>query len=276
MGVPKVRWGFVAFPKPPEDYLDFAVEHGFKHMEIDLFNSQQWLSRFHAARIRSLRQQIEMRGLTVSFHTPYSLNLADFLPEIRTAAVRYAERLLQVANDLGAEWVTVHPGYGLGIPTLEWVRAKAMDELKRSLDRLIPIAERLNVPLALENLVPVFPESEVVFLLDSAEELKRLLNEYPSPALKVCIDVGHAEVSEGFHAFWAVAKERCVALHMHDNNSHIDLHLVPGNGNIDWRKILSTLREDDFQGAVNVELFLDEHKVAAKRYLERIWESIGD
>ncbi|MEZ8221199.1 hypothetical protein GG496_001369, partial [Candidatus Fervidibacteria bacterium JGI MDM2 JNZ-1-D12] len=70
--------------------------------------------------------------------------------------------------------------------------------------------------------------------------------------------------------------ERCVALHMHDNNSHIDLHLVPGNGNIDWRKILSTLREDDFQGAVNVELFLDEHKVAAKRYLERIWESIGD
>jgi len=271
-----VRWGFVAFPKPPEDYLDFAVEHGFKHMEIDLFNPQQWLSRFHAARIRSLRQQIEMRGLTVSFHTPYSLNLADFLPEIRTAAVRYAERLLQVANDLGAEWVTVHPGYGLGIPTLEWVRAKAMDELKRSLDRLIPIAERLNVPLALENLVPVFPESEVVFLLDSAEELKRLLNEYPSPALKVCIDVGHAEVSEGFHAFWAVAKERCVALHMHDNNSHIDLHLVPGNGNIDWRKILSTLREDDFQGAVNVELFLDEHKIAAKRYLERIWESIGD
>lgn len=271
-----MRWGFVAFPKPPEDYLDFAVEHGFKHMEIDLFNPQQWLSRFHAARIRSLRRQIEMRGLTVSFHTPYSLNLADFLPEIRASAVRYAERLLQVANDLGAEWVTVHPGYGLGIPTLEWVRAKAMDELKRSLDRLIPIAERLNVPLALENLVPVFPESEVVFLLDSAEELKRLLNEYPSPALKVCIDVGHAEVSEGFHAFWAVAKERCVALHMHDNNSHIDLHLVPGNGNIDWRKILSTLREDDFQGAVNVELFLDEHKVAAKRYLERIWESIGD
>ncbi|MCS7187259.1 MAG: sugar phosphate isomerase/epimerase [Armatimonadetes bacterium] len=270
-----MKWGFVAFPKPPEDYLDFAVEHGFMHMEIDLFNPQQWLSRFHATRIRSLRRQIEERGLTVSFHAPYPLNLADFLPEVRGAAVRYTERLLQVAGELGAEWVTVHPGYGLGIPTLEWVREKAMDGLKRSLDRLIPIAERLQVPLAVENLVPVSPESEIVFLLDNPEELKRLLVDYPSPALKVCIDVGHAEVSEGFHAFWSVAKERCVALHMHDNNCRIDLHLVPGNGNIDWHKILSTLRGDDFSGAVNVELFLDEHKVAAKRYLEKVWEDMN-
>ncbi len=271
-----MKWGFVAFPEPPEDYLDFAVEHGFKHMEIDLFYPQQWLSRFHTARVRSLRQQIETRGLTVSFHTPYSLNLADFLPEIRIAAVRYVERLLQVASDLGAEWITVHPGYGVGIPTLEWVRSKAMDGLKRSLDRLIPIAERLKVPLAVENLTPVSSESEIVFLLDSPEELERLLCEYSSLALKVCIDVGHAEVSEGFHSFWSVAKEHCIALHMHDNDSQMDLHLVPGNGSINWREILSTLRKSNFQGAVNVELFLDEHKVAAKRYLEKIWESMND
>lgn len=270
-----MKWGFVAFPKPPEDYLDFAVEHDFKHMEIDLFSPQQWLSRFHTSRIRSLRQKIEERGLTVSFHAPYSLNLADFLPEIRAAAVRYIERLLQVASDLGAKWVTVHPGYGLGIPTLEWVRTKAMDGLRRSLDRLIPIAERLQVPLALENLIPVAPESEVVFLMDKPEELERLLNEYPSPALKVCIDVGHAEVSGGFRAFWAIAKERCVALHTHDNDTRMDLHLVPGEGCINWLEILSTLRKESFQGAVNVELFLDEHKVAAKRYLEKVWESVG-
>ncbi|MCX7642389.1 MAG: sugar phosphate isomerase/epimerase [Armatimonadetes bacterium] len=271
-----MKWGFVAFPNPPEDYLDFAVRHGFKHMEIDLFCPQQWLSRYHAARIRSLRQRIEATELTVSFHAPYPLNLADFLPEVRAAAVKYTERLLRVASDLGAKWVTVHPGYGIGIPTLEWVRSKAMNGLRRSLDRLIPIAERLQVPLALENLISVPPESEVVFLLDNPEELRLLLNEYPSPALKVCIDVGHAEVSKGFHAFWSVAKERCVALHMHDNDSRVDLHLVPGSGNINWLKVLSTLREDGFPGVVNVELFLDEHKVAAKRYLESVWESLGD
>jgi len=269
-----VRWGFVAFPKPPEDYLNFAVEHGFKHMEIDLFAPQQWLSRFHSARARNLRRQFEELGLTSSFHAPYPLNLADFVPEVRNAAVKYVERLIQVACELGAKWVTVHPGYGLGIPTLEWVKAKAMDNLKRSLDRLLPIAERLQVPVALENINPVPQDSQIVFLLDSAEELEGLLSEYTSPALKVCIDVGHAEVSDGFAAFWKVARSRCVALHVHDNDTRSDLHLVPGTGNINWQAILSTLRDDGFDGAINVELFLDEHKVKAKRYLERIWAEL--
>jgi len=269
-----VRWGFVAFPKPPEDYLNFAVENDFSHMEIDLFAPQQWLGRFHSTRTRKLRQQLEALGLTSSFHAPYPLNLADFIPEVRAAAVRYVERLLQVSCELGAKWVTVHPGYGLGIPTLEWVKAKAMDNLKRSLDRLLPIAERLQVPVALENINPVPRGSEIVFLLDNAEELERLLGEYTSPALKVCIDVGHAEVSDGFTAFWNVARSRCVALHVHDNDTRSDLHLVPGTGSINWQSILSTLCDDGFGGAINAELFLDEHKVAAKRYLEVIWAKL--
>jgi sugar phosphate isomerase/epimerase len=269
-----VRWGFVAFPKPPEDYLNFAVEHGFSHMEIDLFAPQQWLSRFHSMRTRKLRQQLEALGLTSSFHAPYPLNLADFIPEVRAAAVKYVERLLQVACELGAKWVTVHPGYGLGIPTLEWVRAKAMDNLKRSLDRLLPLAEQLQVPLALENINPVPKDSEIVFLLDSAEELGRLLSEFPSPALKVCIDVGHAEVSDGFSAFWSAAQNRCVALHVHDNDTRSDLHLVPGTGSINWQSVLSTLRDGGFDGTINVELFPDEHKVAAKRYLEKVWAGL--
>lgn len=243
-------------------------------MEIDLFAPQQWLSRFHSARIQRLRRQLGENELTVGFHAPYPLNLADFIPEIRFAAVRYVERLLYVACELGAKWVTVHPGYGLGIPTLEWIRAKAMDGLRRSLDRLLPLAERLQTPLALENLTPVPRDSEVVFLLDNAHELKRLLDEYRSAPLKVCLDVGHAEISDGFHAFWSVAKERCVALHIHDNDSRSDLHLVPGSGRINWREVLSKLRSDNFDGVVNVELFSDEHKVAAKRYLEEILATI--
>ncbi|MCS7263508.1 MAG: sugar phosphate isomerase/epimerase [Armatimonadetes bacterium] len=265
-----MKLGFVAFPKPPEDYLDFAVEHGFEHMEIDLFGPQQWLGRFHSNRILSLRRQLEERGLTVSFHAPYTLNLADFVPEIRAANVRYVERLLNVACELGAKWATVHPGYGIGIPTLEWVRSKAVDGLKHSLDRLLPIAEKLQVPIALENLNPSQPKSEIVFLLDSVKEVNQLLNEYDSPALKICLDVGHAEVADGFPAFWSAVKGRCVAMHIHDNDCHIDLHLVPGNGSINWREIFAILRKDEFKGVLNVELFLDEHKAAAKKFLDSI------
>jgi sugar phosphate isomerase/epimerase len=65
-----------------------------------------------------------------------------------------------------------------------------------------------------------------------------------------------------------------VALHVHDNDTHSDLHLVPGTGSINWQSVFSTLRDGGFDGAVNVELFPDEHKVAAKRYLEKVWAGL--
>jgi len=266
-----MKWGFVAFPKPPEDYLKFAVEHGFSHMEIDLFAPQQWLSRFHSTRIRNLRRQFEELGLTRSFHAPYPLNLADFVPEVRAAAVKYVERLLQVACELEAKWVTVHPGYGLGIPTLEWVKTKAMENLKRSLDRLLPLAERLQVPMALENINPVPHDSEIVFLLDSAEELGRLLGEFPSPALKVCIDVGHAEVAGGFSAFWSVAQNRCVALHVHDNDTRSDLHLVPGTGNINGNQSYQPFAMAGLTGQSMLSCFW----TSTKSLRNSIWKGFG-
>lgn len=277
-GVMKVKIGFVAFPKPPEDYIRFAESHGFEHIEIDLFSPIQWLERFHKARVRSLRQALEKTNLTTSFHAAYMLNLANYLPEIRAAAVRYAERLLQVANELGARWVTLHPGYGVGIPTLEWVRALALDCLRWSLNRLLPIAERLGVALALENINPTPPGSEIVFLLDSSAELQQLLSEFPSPALTVCIDVGHAAVADGFLAYWAVAGDRCVGLHIHDNDGHDDLHFVPGDGVIEWDEVIGTLGQSGFDGPLNLELYLDEHKVAGKRFLEPLvipWRTKG-
>lgn len=269
-GVRAVKLGFVAFPRPPEDYIPFAAENGFAHMEIDLFSPPQWLERFHRRRVQALRQQLASAGLTVSFHAAYVLNLADYLPEIRAAAVRYMERLLSVANELGAIWVTVHPGYGVGIPTLAWVRALALDCLRWSLERLLPIAERLKVSLALENINPAPPGSEIVFLLDTPGELAQILSEFSSPMLAVCLDVGHAAVSEGFSAYWSVVKDRCVGLHVHDNDGHDDLHLVTGKGIINWHEVIATLKRSGFSGAVNVELYDDADKVAAKEFLERL------
>jgi sugar phosphate isomerase/epimerase len=265
-----VKLGFVAFPRPPEEYVAFAVDNGFAHLEIDLFSPAQWVERFHQARIAALRHQLDSAGLTASFHAAYVLNLADCLPETRAAAVRYVERVLHVAHALGAQWVTVHPGYGVGIPTLSWVRNLALDCLRWSLERLLPIAERLQVRLALENINPAPPGSEIVFLLDSPNEMAQILREFASPMLAVCLDVGHAAVADGFAAYWAVAGDRCVGLHVHDNDGRDDLHQVPGEGVIDWQGIVAVLKRAAFAGAICVELYDDADKIAAKRYLERL------
>lgn len=262
-----MKLGFVAFPKEPEEYIRFAVEHGFEHMEIDLFNPIQWLERFHRMRLKDLRRQLEGAKITVSFHAAYVLNLADYLPETRAAAVRYIERLLGIATEIGAQWVTVHPGYGIGIPTLKWVRSLALDCFRWSLERLLKVAERLHVPIALENLNPVPEGSEIIFLLDSSKELEQILHEFPSPFLGVCLDVGHAAVADGFEKYWRVAGSRCLGLHIHDNDGRDDLHYAPGKGMINWEKVVGLLNGSGFTGPLSVEVYRDEDKVTGREFL---------
>ncbi|MCS7224639.1 MAG: sugar phosphate isomerase/epimerase [Armatimonadetes bacterium] len=265
-----MRPGLVAFPKPPEEYIAFAVQHGASHLEIDLFGPDQWLERFHSARVRELRRLVQQAGLTCSFHTPYVLNLADYLPYIRARAVEYVTHLLRIAGEADALWVTVHPGYGIGIPTLDWVRSKALDSLRRSLDFLLPFAEKLKVPLALENVSPSPPGSEIIFLLDSPEEMAQVLNKASSPYLKVCLDVGHAVVSGDLREFLRVCKDRLVGAHIHDNDGKDDLHLVPGQGVINWQQVLSEFLNAGFNGVLNIEVYDDTDKAKGLCFLKRL------
>ncbi len=271
----QMKLGFVAFPSPPEEYISLAAAQGANHLEIDLFGPAQWLELFHAARIRDLAKRLEDAGLTCSFHTPYVLNLADYLPSVRRSAVEYMIRLLNVAKATGALWVTCHPGYGLGIPTLNWVRPRAVDCLKRSLEILLPLAEKLKLPIALENINPSVKGSQIVHLMDHPDEMAGLFKAFPSDSLRACIDIGHARLSGDWTAFLQDWRDRCIAFHIHDNDGVQDLHLVPGKGVIDWQKVLRLLIDTTPNAALNVELFSDDDKVDALEYLKGVLEALG-
>ena len=119
----------------------------------------------------------------------------------------------------------------------------------RSLAAIAPIAERLGVTLALENLAPVFPGPETV----SANPLavRALARRIGSPAIELCLDVGHANVVAGLRRTSLTRMvepvlDLVVLFHLHDNLGarwrpadqrpdldplRLDLHLPPGPGN---------------------------------------------
>lgn len=57
----------------------------------------------------------------------------------------------------------------------------------------------------------------------------------------MCLDVGHANVSKNTHLFLPSLTHRIAALHLHDNNGTKDEHLIPGDGIIDFVKIMKEL-----------------------------------
>jgi len=120
--------------------------------------------------------------------------------------------------------------------------------------RVVDHAEKRGVKACFENVE--FPHLELKLLLDA------LKNE-GSEALGFTWDVGHEhcypadfDVSEKFG-------DLIVGTHFHDNfgqkdNKVVtwddDLHLLPFDGNIDYKRIAQRLKTLDFKGSVTLEI----------------------
>lgn len=173
------------------------------------------------------------------------------------AADRALAGTLSYAAECGAEQVVYHAQMVVD-------GRAAQDRLlaeTRSLSVLARTAERLGVMLALENLAPVYPGPETV----SANPLavRALARRLSSPAVGLCLDVGHANVIAGLrrtslHRMVAPVLDMVCLFHVHDNLGarwraadqrpdldplRLDLHLAPGEGTINWFQAGALLRD---------------------------------
>ena len=270
-----MKLGLVAFPNPVEQYVEFAADNGFEHMEIDFYSTPQWLEKFTASRIRQLRGMFEEIEISISFHVPYTLNLAEPLPFLRTAVMKYFERVLQIAVELNAQWVCVHPGYAIGLPQLPWIRSEALNRLRESLEHLLPRCEALNIPIALENVNPLPPKGELVLLGDNLPEMQRVLEEFNTPFLRMVLDVGHANTAEGPVMYIERLHQFIIGTHIHDNSGMGDEHLPLGEGTMPWDEMVEAFKSVNFSGPLNVELFDDADKLKGKHFLMELLERHG-
>ena len=121
----------------------------------------------------------------------------------------------------------------------------------RSLSALAARAERLGVIIALENLAPVYPGPDALSFTPLI--LRTMAKRISSPAVGLCIDVGHANIVARLRhtdplELIEPALDRAVLFHLHDNLGarcgdpgspeidplRLDLHLPPGRGKVPW------------------------------------------
>jgi sugar phosphate isomerase/epimerase len=165
------------------------------------------------------------------------------------------EGLLSYAAELGASQVVYHAlALGEGPGPSAVLAAEA-----RSLAGLASIAERVGVMIAIENLAPLYPEPET--LSATPIMLRGLLLRIGSPAISICLDLGHAHViadlrHTGLEALCDPVLELVSVFHLHDNLGarrrrpgrelgvdplRLDLHLPPGRGTLPWDRVAPML-----------------------------------
>ena len=111
---------------------------------------------------------------------------------------------------------------------------RASSFAKKSLSSIDRISAEYGVRIAVENM-PSFP-----FMLGhTAEEMNDLIG---MTNLGFCLDIGHANTTGQIDELIKTFRDRLVNVHIHDNNGEMDEHLTLGEGNIDFKRIIESLK----------------------------------
>ncbi len=261
-------YGFIVYEQPVEGCFPYAQEHGIGHLEIDLMKKHSMLSTFTPTRIDGILELCEAYGIQVSLHPPYNLNLCAGFLVMRRMMVSYLKKYIRLAHRLKATHVTLHIGYYNRTAMWQDPRHHALDRLLKSLRHVLPLCETYGVSLALENVIPIPMEAGFSFLGDNLEDFEYIFSRFDSPYVKFCLDVGHANTTEGPLEYLDHFGDRLVNVHYHDNLGKRDEHLDVGHGNVPWEALGKRFRQMEFTGPFVSECFKSQpHE--AKEKLEK-------
>jgi sugar phosphate isomerase/epimerase len=196
----------------------------------------------------ALRAALDTSGLSLMLHAPGSLQAG------RPGSDLALEGLVSHASEAGAPLVIYHAANFPDAPSSE----DAVLAETRSLAAIARRAERLGVTLALENLAPVFPGPDARSFNPHA--LRTMAIRIDSPAVALCLDVGHAHLvaalrRTGLTELIEPVLDRVAVFHLHDNlgarrdpesrpeldPARLDLHLPLGRGMVPWAEVAPLL-----------------------------------
>jgi len=122
----------------------------------------------------------------------------------------------------------------------------------------------------LENMLPHLFSGRV-------RELLWILGALETTDVGICLDTGHAHLSGDLRTVVHKLSGHLWMMHATDNHGHRDDHLPPGDGRIDWQRLLRQMARIEFSGAIILEVAgQDNHQAVlegarrARRHLREI------
>ena len=189
--------------------------------------------------------------------------------EERRNAIRFTIRSIEHAGEMGATAVVLHCGvvemnHDLQVfyqyansnrldseeaqifirnklKERDRCKAKHMNSLLASLDRLVPVAEKRGVLLGLENRYHYHE-------LPGLDDFRRIFDTFKGAPIGYWHDTGHAHANEilgfiGKNALLQKYADQLIGVHLHDAVG-LDDHIPPGSGEIDFKALAPFLKSD--------------------------------
>lgn len=252
---------------------------GFKGIEIMGDRPHLYPPDFGARDIEHVKQKIQAFDLNITNLNSFTLfavgdtYLPSWIePEETRRAIRIQHTLdsLNLASKLGCHNISIPPGG----PLNNMPRREALDLFYRGLDRIIPLAEELNIKILIE------PEPDL--LIEKSDQFISFVKDIRSPIIGLNFDIGHffcagedpaRSFEDLFQWIGHVHIEDIAANRVHN-------HLIAGLGAICFKPIFDAMRHLGYTGDISLELYpyVDEPENAGRQsieYLRPIFQDSG-
>ena len=247
-----------AWTTPAEEVVRRLADLGYSSFELLIHPPHLPLDGFDAGSRRRLATALDEVGVTHRSLNLPSLdhNLASPMPRARKAAVQMFRDTIDLAVDLGVDWLVLVPGRmsALAPPSHE----QRSSWLREGVDVLLPYAEAKGVRLAVENIpMAAFPDSA---------SLGAFARGYGSATLGVCYDAANAHFigespAEGIRQLADVLR----IVHLSDTYRHSWRHDPVGQGDVPFASLPAALADAGFEGPCFLEIIDPDPEAAIIR-----------
>ena len=228
--------GMLPKDMPLVDRYKLAVDIGFKSMEVRTAKDDSQAQAIHDA-----AQQAGLRIHSVMNQGHWQTPLSSPDPGEVDACVAGMRASLKQAEMFGADAVLLVPAVVRDDTTYE----QAWERSQREVRKLIPLAEKHDVTIAIEDVWNKF--------LLTARDFRQYIDEFNHPLVGAYFDVGNIEHYAVPHHWIHELDKRIVKVHLKDysrSKGFVNL----GEGSVNWPAVRQAFADVGYTGEATVEL----------------------
>ena len=223
-----------------------GVELCLEHYDLNPDNRDRWST----SRLSKFLRHIGLQAAAVSFHgkqSPWAEKKRKFVAG------------MELANELGVR--TFISGS---------IRRNSTDDFTqmcRFTEKMCHHARRYNIDFAVE------PEPGTV--INDSTAMTALLDAVDSPRLKINLDIGHSHLTEPDLCEDIIRWGKLIVhTHIEDIKDEIHRHLIPGEGDLNFKRVFEAFDKIDYSGFFTIDLYdiQDNPEYYAQQGYHALWK----
>lgn len=229
----------------PREAVEWAAENDVKYVDTDLEHTELNPDEYTDEDVEVVESLSEEHGISLGLHTNSAMNIAETSPHLDEATDEYMRAYIDIGDLFGADRIIVHGGYHFTADEEER-REAAKERLRRAVD----YAEGKQPELLLENHNFEPEDAEIHYMPVPLDEVVDFFDDLAADNLGWAFNPPHAyRAPEGIEGYWdALGPNLCGEIRLNDTHGEKEVHLVPGEGDMDFNAQFRLFEESGYDG----------------------------